>query len=382
MELWIVRHGQTLANIQKILQGHEPGKLSKLGVDQALRTGIRLSKESFNTIYVSDLGRTRETYENIAHSFKNKDSLPVIYSDLLREKGCGILEGQSVDMWRQKSSEASIPIRKYKCDEGESWEDVTERAKIFLKLLISKHLQGKDNKEEEEKVSNEIKSSSTSKEPSILKVYSNKFQVKDLTLEIGEHKSKSLITTAATTTGQNSKKITSKQGSVDLKSNNEVKKQNDISKKKTEGFSINSCFGNTKKPVEKPVLIPKTGLSKLEPSKTFDGSHGRSKPVDKNPVKDFFDSTIMNKYPKFLIVTHGGYIMEFLNVVCYRNGTLKPVQNNDSLNCSITIVVGCCKKTKGKCLSDCLDDSCLEIKICKKNDTSHLQNSDLSTSPK
>ena len=166
MELWIVRHGQTQANVQRILQGHQPGKLTKLGIDQALRTGTRLSKEIFDTIYVSDLGRTRETYDHIVKSFKNKGSLSVIYSDLLREKGGGIFEGRNLDIWKQKASETDIPVRKYKCEGGESWEDVSERVKEFFKLLVTKHLQGKDNKEEE-KISTEIKSTSTQLEYTI-----------------------------------------------------------------------------------------------------------------------------------------------------------------------------------------------------------------------
>ena len=35
-ELWIVRHGETEANVKKLIQGHQGGKLTKRGIEQAL----------------------------------------------------------------------------------------------------------------------------------------------------------------------------------------------------------------------------------------------------------------------------------------------------------------------------------------------------------
>lgn len=60
-----VRHGQTFDNLNHILAGHQPGKLTETGIEQAYYTGDQLKNSQFDHIYVSDLGRTRETYEGI-----------------------------------------------------------------------------------------------------------------------------------------------------------------------------------------------------------------------------------------------------------------------------------------------------------------------------
>ncbi|EGR28759.1 hypothetical protein IMG5_169560 [Ichthyophthirius multifiliis] len=65
IELWLIRHGQTEDNITQTLAGHTPGKLTELGIKQAMITGEFLKNEKFDYSYVSDLGRTKETYETI-----------------------------------------------------------------------------------------------------------------------------------------------------------------------------------------------------------------------------------------------------------------------------------------------------------------------------
>jgi probable phosphoglycerate mutase len=54
-----VRHGQTFDNVDQIIAGHNPGKLTKIGIDQAHQTGTALKDAEFDYIYVSDLNRTR-----------------------------------------------------------------------------------------------------------------------------------------------------------------------------------------------------------------------------------------------------------------------------------------------------------------------------------
>ena len=50
----MVRHGQTLGNIQHLLQGHTPGELSELGVKQVNLLGQRLKEEKYSYVYCSD----------------------------------------------------------------------------------------------------------------------------------------------------------------------------------------------------------------------------------------------------------------------------------------------------------------------------------------
>ena len=62
LKLCIVRHGQTYHNLSKTFAGQQPGKLTDLGIKEALTTGEFLKEHTFDIAYVSDLTRTRETF--------------------------------------------------------------------------------------------------------------------------------------------------------------------------------------------------------------------------------------------------------------------------------------------------------------------------------
>ena len=64
MKLIIVRHGETIENQAKILQGHLPGTLSNKGIEQAKTIALNLKQEKIAAIYSSDLARAADT----AHS--------------------------------------------------------------------------------------------------------------------------------------------------------------------------------------------------------------------------------------------------------------------------------------------------------------------------
>ena len=61
MRLILTRHGQTEENVKRILQGHMPGKLTPLGIEQAKKLASRLKDENIDAIYSSDLARTTDT---------------------------------------------------------------------------------------------------------------------------------------------------------------------------------------------------------------------------------------------------------------------------------------------------------------------------------
>ena len=60
--------------------------------------------------------------------------------------------------------------------------------------------------------------------------------------------------------------------------------------------------------------------------------------------------------------------MEWFNFLLNFSEKKAPIYNNNSLNCSISIVDIYCKKTGGKCLNSCNDLTCIKIKIVKRND--------------
>ncbi len=63
MQITFLRHGETEHNAEGRWQGHQAGRLSSLGRDQASSVGRRLAGQNFDRVIVSDLERTRQTAE-------------------------------------------------------------------------------------------------------------------------------------------------------------------------------------------------------------------------------------------------------------------------------------------------------------------------------
>jgi len=67
-EILLLRHGQTLWNIEGRVQGHQDSPLSVRGVAGAEALARRLVAERPDALYTSDLGRARQTAEPIARA--------------------------------------------------------------------------------------------------------------------------------------------------------------------------------------------------------------------------------------------------------------------------------------------------------------------------
>jgi len=89
--LILVRHGETVWNIEGRWQGHKDSRLTDLGREQARRIAARLAPLKIGAVYSSDLGRAREVADIIAAAH----GLPVITREDLRERSYGVLEGKT-----------------------------------------------------------------------------------------------------------------------------------------------------------------------------------------------------------------------------------------------------------------------------------------------
>ena len=90
--LYILRHGQTLWNVEGRLQGHRDSDLTELGLAQAaaqarIMAGLVLPEDA--GFFASPLGRTRRTAEIALAGFG-----PVQFDDRLREINAGEWEGR------------------------------------------------------------------------------------------------------------------------------------------------------------------------------------------------------------------------------------------------------------------------------------------------
>ena len=136
MKLIITRHGETEENAQGIIQGHLPGTLSKLGIEQAERIANRLKDEKIDFIYSSDLARAADTAKKIA---KFHPDTPLEFVKEIRERNQGEWQGKKsseinrADPSLKKDVIGVIPLG------GESYEQLYDRAKKFLDEVLHKH---------------------------------------------------------------------------------------------------------------------------------------------------------------------------------------------------------------------------------------------------
>jgi probable phosphoglycerate mutase len=89
MQLILIRHGETVWNRQRRMQGHSDSPLSDTGLRQAQLLGRRLAQMKFDALYSSDSGRAHHTARCVAEATGHA----IIVDPRLRERNFGVLEG-------------------------------------------------------------------------------------------------------------------------------------------------------------------------------------------------------------------------------------------------------------------------------------------------
>ena len=129
-----MRHGQTAANLNEVLQGHLDTELTKLGLKQADAIARRLAKSNISHIYASDLKRAVDTAEAIrAHHL----GLSLVKTPELRERSFGEKEGLSK---KELGIEPNFIFSLFgESQEGETVKEMFQRAQNFIQDLKRKH---------------------------------------------------------------------------------------------------------------------------------------------------------------------------------------------------------------------------------------------------
>lgn len=101
INVYVIRHGQTVFNLFHRVQGICDIDLTKHGVNGAKKVGIELSQLHFSAVYSSDLKRAYDTASYINNENKfNK--LKIQQSSLFREANFGYWEGlDSSHVWHE-----------------------------------------------------------------------------------------------------------------------------------------------------------------------------------------------------------------------------------------------------------------------------------------
>ena len=137
--IYLIRHGETEANRNRIMQGWMDTKLSETGIRQAAALSDRLADTALHALYSSDLTRAVMTAEAIAASH----TLPLRTDARLREIDTGAWTGCS---WREiaekdrERTDLFLSLSPEWCAPGgESFEDIRTRMRGALTEIAAQH---------------------------------------------------------------------------------------------------------------------------------------------------------------------------------------------------------------------------------------------------
>ena len=140
-EFIFVRHGETNANRDGILQGNIDVPLNDNGIRQAHVAAEYLADTCFDAAYSSPLKRAALTAEIVIHA--NKHPLKLELSDSLREWHCGKLDGLTLQEinanYPAESKSFCFEQIETVMPEGESGWEFQKRITDFLEQLRQKH---------------------------------------------------------------------------------------------------------------------------------------------------------------------------------------------------------------------------------------------------
>ena len=140
-EIILIRHGETEWNSQQRMQGHSNSDLSEVGRAQIQALGELMKNESFDHIYSSDSLRTRQTAEAITQYSGHT----LQFDKRIREKNLGVFEGLTSTEAKERHPEIYRLFKtagaNYVIDEGESTQQLLERALDFIEEIRLRHLQ-------------------------------------------------------------------------------------------------------------------------------------------------------------------------------------------------------------------------------------------------
>lgn len=138
-EITIVRHGETIWNTEKRIQGHLNSKLTENGLLQAKLVAKALAKRTFDVVISSDLQRAVDT----AKIINTKLLLPLEYNSNLRERSFGILEGKTIaEIEKQHPNEYTFYKERnpeYVVPKGESTEQLFKRVTSEIENIAQKY---------------------------------------------------------------------------------------------------------------------------------------------------------------------------------------------------------------------------------------------------
>ncbi len=136
MLIYIIRHGETLSNRSRAMQGWTDGQLSDNGRFLAKETGLGMKGIKFDDCFSSPLVRALETARIVLNESGNRTRIST--DSRLKEMYFGKQEGMILtdEEWKRFFSD---PFTYGRFPEGECIQDVCRRTQAFLQELIERN---------------------------------------------------------------------------------------------------------------------------------------------------------------------------------------------------------------------------------------------------
>jgi probable phosphoglycerate mutase len=138
-EFILIRHGETIWNVERRFQGQQDSPLTMLGRAQAEAVATYVRAYAPTALYSSDLTRTLQTAQPMAHA----TGLTVVPEPALRERNLGIFEGltQAEIEPRYAQDYARYVAREpeYVIPSGESLQQLSQRSMEIMERLARRH---------------------------------------------------------------------------------------------------------------------------------------------------------------------------------------------------------------------------------------------------
>jgi probable phosphoglycerate mutase len=140
MRFYFVRHGQSEANVQRVISNRDlPHPLTPLGRQQAEAVAQSFEDVPLAAIYSSPILRAAQTAQIVA-AFKG---LPFEMADALREPDCGIMEGRGDEEAWAEHARVTTDWLAGKLDSriegGENYNELRARFVPFIDRLVAEY---------------------------------------------------------------------------------------------------------------------------------------------------------------------------------------------------------------------------------------------------
>jgi probable phosphoglycerate mutase len=146
LTVFFARHGETIWNTERRMQGRLDTELTERGIAQARALGRQLYGQPLGQILVSPAPRAFRTAQLASHAGQFPAGLPILIEEKIQEMDLGDWEGLSLDEVEQLAPDnlqafLARPLDYVPTGQGETYLQVAERIRKFLAGLEQQAIQ-------------------------------------------------------------------------------------------------------------------------------------------------------------------------------------------------------------------------------------------------